>query len=508
MKLFLAFILFFAALSSAVDPADPAASFNYVAFNQQAIEQIDSEISFLAELYETPAHMNIVMGAFVVDYDTEISKSGVGNLLEGARGIAHCLRAAGTNPEQIKAVWEQILEPAPDANTGGHSLECAAGAPLTVAPRLNAGSMAHNSAVPVANLASADEPFAFNPVLSALIQTYKAKQLPSNELLEEKVANTIYYAAARRPTIGAATLLDFNRLKFRHQRDVNLKLYVAESTLSNEARLGIRMLAQCMRADAPIVLFREYARARELPPDSLLLNQPCLGAGPAGATIQDLRDNFIRMGMAIEGANVFMQTGYSLYPTYADLYVYGIAQNSEPHRRTAIRRVLEADAFINSDVAAMRATLASQQNFKGVGFMTSANKAILTDILEKRFLSENADRIRTTETIKSVAQGVESCAMGEIVGLSVSRATLFVVGGLNDAPGPLKVLGTLALTGFIAYGVYETSHQAKDLLTKWHEMPASEKIFDLCQVSTFMLDLGTQGYAHLSEKIKAAKAEG
>ncbi|MBI4360360.1 hypothetical protein HY572_01155 [Candidatus Micrarchaeota archaeon] len=503
----LVFLLLIATTASAAE------DFNYKAFNEKALKQLAIEHAFLKELYgDNVEEFNVFMGVLAMDYEEDVASQRIKDNLDAIAGIRDCLSKTDNSSEKLQAVWDEIASPPLRQDGQGYELKCADLPGFVGFRQFKTGDIAFVSGTPVASLAQVEDEYKFNPVLSAVIQAYRTKQTPSDAFLEEKVANTIYFAAQRHKRFGISTHLEFGRLKHRYSVDSELRIYLAATTLTGDDVLGIRTFAQCLKSDAPLGLLYAYAKRRELPPDSLLLNTPCLSAGSNGATIKDVRENFIRMGMAMEGGDVFMQTGYSIYPSYMDLYMYGTSQNSEPHRRTAVRRVLEASEFLDHEYALNWSMLnKKQENYKGVGQMTAAQKLILTDILEKRFYSDNFAKIQLNKDFKYLSQGVEaiqSCAMGEVVGVAISRGVVYGSQLVAKGPPVLKVGGAILLSTMLAKGFYDTYTQTRDLATKWHEMPVGERIFNICQVSTFVLDLGANAYDALHVKIKAAKAKG
>lgn len=490
-KMFLVLVLFASMASAAGD-------FNYPEFKKNAIRELENEVQFLEALRdEHPSDFNTVLGIFPVEYSDQINKFEIALHRKGVEQILSCIRleSAQHDPpaENFRTIFDKLLEV-----SEGEALNC-----FDVKYQYGA-KVALSSRVPVDDLANSPSPNSFNPVVSAILNAYQSRQSLSSELWEEKVSNTVLFAAQRRPQVGVATIVDFGRLKYRYMRDGAVKPYEAYLTLTPDDRRGISMLAQCLKANAPIGLFYAYHNRREMPPDDLLVKTPCLFVGTGKAvSVKDLQENFALLGMTMQGGNAFMQTGFAHQPSFVD----AILQADQPfQRREAAEAILAADEFVNIHAPPIwRAmTEANRQNFKGVGSLTAAERVFLTADLERRFLEENAKTIQWQQNIRAVNQGLSSCAMGEFVGLGISRGALYVTSTLAKGPGPLKVLGLTLLSGVLAYGYYDTYTQAKDVLTKWREMPPSDRIYDLCQVSTVMFDLGSQ----LRHSLKNAKQKG
>src|SRR3989338_5842553 len=115
----------------------------------------------------------------------------------------------------------------------------------------------------------------FDSVVSALLQLYRAKVTPSASLYEERVSNTVLFLAQRRLNPYFA-FIDFGYLKYRYGSHAELVPYLLESRLTDDDRIGLLVLAQCVKDNTPLGPVASYAAQGDSPPDSLLDAMPCL----------------------------------------------------------------------------------------------------------------------------------------------------------------------------------------------------------------------------------------
>lgn len=465
--------------SLAADVGASADSFNYLSFSKLAVQELKFEKQFLEDIYDKG-------GAASDDYfgllfgKSQTTRANIKNQLDGLVGILACVDQ-GT-PEKVKSAMDEIINAppsTPDGSTG--FLDCAETAGLL--EKHAAAALAHNSAYPVADMASAPAPHMFNPVLAALIQAYKSKAAISNPLFEEKVSNTILFAARSRTTIDEA-ILDFARLKYRFGASAEFSDYFKESMLSDADRLGISVLTQCLKDEAPMGAISSYAIRGEIPPDSFLQGLACLNGGKS-LDVVALKKNFAAMGLAIMGRNAFLYRDHEPIPS---LVYEAIKSKTPADRQKAKERIYEINDFVNKHLYNLRRGVAGYHSFKGLSGWKLEKKFVLVDVLLNEYRKDHADElslIRQDKTVSkvltAVSDGALSCAIGQVKALPTFIGIGIAIGIASNSPNPIIKGGAWVVSSGLALkGAKDASEELAELLDTYQRVPFTQTVEKAC----------------------------
>jgi len=469
----------FAQFAHAADPDN----FDYVAFNKLAIKELQQEKQFFSEMMESPKALTTVFGFIPAVTDADVENFQLRAHKDGVDGVLECLFSA-RSADEVRTIWDGI------SNADESVFDRCAGDAPTI--RKLAFDISQYSGIPVLDLKQSANPDYYNPTLAGLIILYRNRVPANPALYEESIQNALYRAAYQRPRLGEA-YLDLGRMKYRYTRQEGVALYVDEDLLSDNDRLGIRVLARCLRQKAPIGLITAYVERGDIPPESYLRSLKCVADAPHGS-LDHLQANWAAMGLAIAGHNVMLRSPYPKTPSRA----YDIIRATDKHlAEEAVEAIIETDQFVNVHVAGLRQTVKDRVSFKGTATLPLEQRIELAYSLEKRFLIENKDRLDKVEIWKSAAAGADSCVLGEIQGIGtgavISGAFRLGAAGISKLPGPWKAVGMVALSGVTAgltyYSVKSTVDQTVHLINAYREIPLNDGIAEACGVASSLIDL-------------------
>ncbi|MBI5226784.1 HD domain-containing protein [Candidatus Micrarchaeota archaeon] len=419
--------------------------------------------------------------------------------LNGVSGFIACLESA-TSDDQIKNAMAQLMNGGESVGSGSENVASCAGR-----FQEDTDKIILSSSVIGLESGTIDNDFMYDPVIAALLQLYNLKSPPSRSLFEERISNSIVNAADRRHH-SAYSFLDFAFLKYRFGSDKDLAPYFLETQLSDDDRIGIRLLAACVKENAPLGSVASFAIRGELPSDAFILNLRCLyaaGFDTKAPTYEQLERNFIRLANAVMGRNVLLHRNNNVIPSVVkDTMFYTADQQFIPvgqtRRDEAVAEILSIDEFVNVHVAGLRKTMSSYQNFKGTYKLDNEKKLILADIQLQRFKKSHADAIRTdtkwkiTEQIaKTFSDGVMSCAVGAVTGEAVGYGVGYVLAASSKVPYLRAVTFTLG-GAFILYSIKDAGDEVVELYQNYKEIPTrSDLVSKLCDTAS-----NAWGFAH------------
>ncbi|MBI5226015.1 hypothetical protein HY994_02115 [Candidatus Micrarchaeota archaeon] len=411
--------------------------------------------------------------------------------LGGLRGVLTCAQYA-TSPQAIKTAWDEISS----ADSSTLKLNCAQ--PNKLQP-FEGACVAGASRLPVLRYGEVEKPNCYNPTLAALLQIYREKIPVSDALLEERVQNNLYFAATQRARLGEA-YLDLARTKYRYASQKDLKEYADEQLLSNEDRKGIHILAQCVQQKVPLKLFIAYAEAGEFPPEMYLRRLKCVSDNPS-ATLVELQANWAAMGHAIVGHNILLRSPYASTPSR----VYDIVRATDTHlAQEAADSIIATDLFVNTHLPGLREGQKNRISFKGATGLSLEMRLVLADVLEKKFLKENAGRIQKVKDLKAYAAGLDSCALGEVFGAGFGAVATPVLRAAGNLPGGWKAVGVVATLSLTAWGTIQTISSTTRLISSYKTIPLNEKVSEICG----LVSQAIQTAPDAAEMLKALKAKG
>ncbi|MBI5225702.1 hypothetical protein HY994_00500 [Candidatus Micrarchaeota archaeon] len=469
-------------------------SFDYMAFRQLAVAELNHESDFLrdaTDIKALDAGFQKYLGSEFPDYTK--------NQQDATEALYDCLYSpAASTPEGVKTLMDKLTRSAIpsgyNTNTQTKPIiddECVKTIPASViyaASNLPVSSLSDSYLV---NGASEGDRFIvqnnFNPVISAIFQIYRTKAAPVADLLEQKLDNTVLYAARARHVFGMA-VLDFARLKFRYGGSPELRPILAETMLTPDDRMGIRVLAQCLKEEAPIAAITAFTERGEMPPVEFLFQLKCLRT--SGPRLDDnptqlLKDNFGRMGLAIAGHNSFMASSYSGTPSL----VYDIIRaTTQDNRLIAVDNIYSADELVNGHAGAIRKSLNNRDNFQGVSRLNAEEKLILSDILEKKYFAENAQKKKWADTTSLVAtlllskDTAPSCAAGALFAASSNALGPVMFRSAGSLPGYWKVAGIIAVVVITNYEIHLLEDPAYRIINQYTGIPVSAEKAKACGV--------------------------
>ncbi len=467
-------------------------SFPYKAFNDKAISELKLGDQFFTEAsMKDPATVS-AFGIISGTTEETVGKLDLVSHTEGIRGILNCLSSAGTT-DAAKTVWDDFL-----SVSEGSKLKCAGSDGLTQF-RAACVVMASKFKPDDFGKIPTNHRVCYNPTISALLDVYRSRASIDDSVLEERIQNTRYSAAYARMKAGSylylseglgRAYLDLAEMKYRYLSLSEYKRYGDEQLLSDNDRLGLKVLAECVREKAPIGLIISYTERGEFPDESYLRTLSCIRINGA-SSLEDLQKNWAAMGKAVAGHNIFMKPAYSVVPSRAyDMIVGGTTGVTESFAQDAAASILEIDDFVNGDVGGMRIELKDRFSFKSVSSLSMAQRIVLADVLEKKFHTIYAERIQSVSKWKERAAGFESCVLGEVMGAGFGKVAGVVLRGTSKAPGGWKAVGLVAVVGVTAWGTKETIGSATRLISSYKEIPLNEKISETCGLVSEAFEIG------------------
>lgn len=511
MKLYWIVALVFLASFASADIFDPVVTddYDYKAFNDLAIEELEQERAFLKELAEDTAGPRYAFGVFLADYEDELDKFDIVVHRDGVSSILACLYVAGDDAAR-KKVWDKISTFSKDKD--GDWLSCG-DLDLNPYEASAAAAVAGASKVSVEQIPELEVPFNYNPVLAVLIQMYLAKETPNKDLVDGRIGDVTLGAAQYREELATAMFVDFGRLKYRFSRGAGVRYHFFETLLTDDERWGLSVLAECIRQDDLPREWAAYARNGDFPSDGELYTiayfHPCVYGGKTVVSreyleekiaIEVIRNRFAALGLAIQGRNVFLAKG-SNQARPSIVYDYLFAENEE-QREEAATSILAIDLFVNQEVAAMRQSVSSRTNFRGIGSLSAAERVILTDVLEKRFLEKNQAKLKKIKVFKAVINAGESCALGVALGEFIGGG-IGVVSRVFFSPAAtphMRATGVLLLSGFSVWAAYKSAGEAVDLVNTYKDIPLQASLAQGCAVAADLMEFGLQGLSHAALK--------
>ncbi|MDP2717207.1 MAG: hypothetical protein Q8P02_00530, partial [Candidatus Micrarchaeota archaeon] len=273
-----------------------------------------------------------------------------------------------------------------------------------------------------------------------------------------------------------------------------------EHLLSDNDRKGLRVLARCISQKAPVGLLTAYAERGDFPPETYLRSLKCVADAPHGS-LDHLQANWAAMGHAIVGHNILLRSPYKGTPSR----VYDIIRATDTHlAQEAADAITATDEFVNAHVAGIKESLKNRISFKGATGLPREQRLELAYALEKRFLVENDARIQNVANLKSYAAGLDSCALGEVMGVGTGAVAAPVLRAAGKLPGGWKAVGTIAVVGLSVYGLKQTTDSATRLITSYRDIPLNEKISEICGLVSEAIEIGPD----LADTWKALRAKG
>lgn len=488
-------IVFLLLLVAGIFAQAATSPFNYQSYKRLALKELYLEKQFLADLDRT---QNIqIINHVNVERDVKDSFAGISVLVA-------CLETASSDA-QIKSVMDQFV------------IVYDAGADVEYNPEYQLPCAGKNTN----NLRDV----LHSQVAGALIGLYRAKAPPSRSLYEERVSNAILASAngfddpdVFNPDVS---IFEFSHLSSRFGSDKDLVPYVLETQLSDDDRIGIRLLAACVKQNAPLGSVASFAVRGELPGAEFLENLPCLkaaGFDKKTFTPKDLEQNFIRLANAVMGRNVFLHRNYNVIPSIvkdtmfftADAQFIPVDTSS---RDQAVAEILAIDDFVNVHVRAIRASMSHYPTYKGTYKLDPVNKLILTDVLLQKWKLRHVNAIRedakaklTLQMAESIADGVTSCATGAVTGEVIGFGVGYVLTASQSIPYVRAATFTLG-AAFIAYSVKDAGDQVVELYKNYKDIPKrSDLVSKLCDTAT-----NVWGFGHglkFKESFAKARAKG
>jgi len=464
-------------LSTLVVAEDSTDSFDYLGFKSLAVKHLQFEKQYWHDFSEDSGFQ-----AAKTYFDSRYFK---GDDEAGVAWIVSCLESGqASTADGVKDVMRELMSVQDSVEV--KSLSCTKNADQAQ----SAAKLALHSMNPVLKIKDS----LANPVLTALFRLYKNKVKPSRSVYEETIDNSLLDAANQDGLPLGLALDYFAHLKYRFLVSPVLYPFYHESLLTDDDRAGIRLLASCINDNAPLGSAAAYSIRGELPPSNVLYSQPFKCLRTAGKSLSDnsdqlLKENFMRLGRAIMGTNIFLHRNYGDIPSIARDVMFspvggvsgaGKFQAGEKDRKEAIDEIMAIDQFVNVRVPSIRRELewfgdqkGTGLSFKGTYKWDEERKIVLVSIFEKRWREKNKERIKADEDSKHFAEVMNEygdCGFEQMRGFATGEGIGMVLGVAGSVP---YVRAGVAAVGvaMLASMVFDSYEAGERLLEAYQKFP-------------------------------------